>query len=166
MLFANWMCERIFVPKDDATVWKQNCGLDWNETSERIAVYDSLYFGDVYRKAPTIVYRMGAVKILLSIVSCTYKYVRGHACIYMHVRVRTRTCMYIHACPCKYMDMHVCTCMSMYIHVCTIYRRACTILPNPSPVQVYRIPNPFQNPIENVALNSTRPHRFGLAFQL
>jgi hypothetical protein len=33
-------------------------------------------------------------------------------------------------------------------------------------VILVRLDNPFQNPIENDALNSEWPHRFGLAFQL
>ncbi len=37
MLFANRMCERIFVRKDDTTVYKARCMLERNETSERIA---------------------------------------------------------------------------------------------------------------------------------
>jgi hypothetical protein len=59
-----------------------------------------LCVGDVYSIDPTIVYGLGAVKILLCTGSCTY--------------------MYLHACPCMYKDMHVCTCNVMHVLVHTL----------------------------------------------
>ena len=63
---------------------------------DMIAGKDLMCLGDVHSNAPTIVYGLGAVKLLLSTDSCTY--------------------LYVHACTGIYTAMHVCT---VYILVCT-----------------------------------------------
>ncbi len=94
--------------------------------------------------------------------TCLYKYIRAltHVNIYilctnMYIHVCSIILIYIHICTYMFINLQKCIYMSIHFRV-----HKCMYM---SEVTLNHVCNPFPKPIENVALNSEQPHRFGLA---